>query len=48
MEFYQGNGDFGAYLKWSGPGIEKQLLTDEHLLTPPWGKAAPPEPPKNP
>lgn len=38
MEFFQGNGDFGAYLKWSGPGIEKKLLTDKHLLTPPWTK----------
>jgi hypothetical protein len=38
MEFYQGTGEFGAHLKWKGPGIEKQPLTDEHLLTPPWPK----------
>ncbi len=48
MEFFQGGGDFGAYLKWSGPGIEKQLLTDKHLFTPPWPETQPREEPNKP
>ncbi|MFO7871396.1 MAG: PA14 domain-containing protein [Kiritimatiellia bacterium] len=36
VEFFQGGGGAAVKESWSGPGIEKQLLTAENLRSRPW------------
>jgi len=36
VEFYQGGGGASITVSWAGPGIKKQVITDEVLITQPW------------
>ena len=36
LEYYQGGGSCEVHLLFAGPGMDKQLLTDKHLVTTPW------------
>jgi len=40
LEYFQGGGSCEVHLFFKGPGLDKQLLTDKHLVTTPWQGAA--------
>jgi len=47
LEYYQGTGSAEVHLHFSGPGLDKQLLTAKHLVTAPWESAGAGTTPKN-
>jgi hypothetical protein len=39
-EFFQGGGGAEVHLRWSGPGIERQIIPPDHFRTLPWAETA--------